>query len=633
MSSRNALIIATGKYNSVKLKQLRAPAKDADALARVLKDPRIGEFDVELIENKPEWVLRREIEGFFANRRRDDLLLLHMSCHGLKNDEGNLFFAASDTDLERLDSTAVSDQFVRDQFIKSRAGSIVLLLDCCYSGAFSHGVSPKAGGGVELKERFAGRGRAVITASNAMEYAFEGDKLSGKGEPSIFTSAIVEALETGKADRNLDGWIGVHELYDYVFGQVRDKSPQHPVEWVDMEGDFQIARSIYEPPVKPAELSPDLQAAIESPDRHARLGAVVQLTELATDEDLAVRKAARLALECLTKDDSHRVSEAARQALAMAPPEPVETTAAPEASELRASPKLVEERASQDGVEERAAQQLAGLGGMRLAAACAVGGAIAVLVSVIAHDSAQNFDRSFFRVPIALMALGAIALVVWALRADRRTPLLAAAAVALVLLGAAFPMSWRPGPLPTTVPFWLGAVGAAVSAAGAVFAAWRAYPEAPGTGRLGGVPGQTLLVIPGPVITVASLFVLREWSSENLSANTTWMNWHNDNLLRYPSTIVLLSAVTLVLAVVGIRRNRTHLLAAGAGCACLLLGETIPLIFPTISDWGSGRWLRIAGAAITLVGVGAVAVPTRGTTTTPTGEGMPGGPSAIPTSA
>jgi hypothetical protein len=134
------------------------------------------------------------------------------------------------------------------------------------------------------------------------------------------------------------------------------------------------------------------------------------------------------------------------------------------------------------------------------------------------------------------------------------------------------------------------------------------------------------------VITVASLFVLREWSSENLSSNTTWMNWHNDNLLRYPSTIVLLSAVSLVLAVVGIRRNRTHLLAAGAGCACLLLGETIPLIFPTISDWGSGRWLRIAGAAITLVGVGAVAVRTRGTTT-PTGEGMPHGPSAIPTSA
>lgn len=96
MSSRKALIIATGKYKSAKLQQLRAPAKDADALAGVLEDPRIVSLTWSSSKNELEWVLSRKIASFFAGRRRDDLLLLHMSCHELKDDEGNLFFAASD---------------------------------------------------------------------------------------------------------------------------------------------------------------------------------------------------------------------------------------------------------------------------------------------------------------------------------------------------------------------------------------------------------------------------------------------------------------------------------------------------------------------------------------------------------
>ena len=45
--SRLALVVATSTYTDPGLRQLRAPARDADDLAQVLADPGIGDFTVE----------------------------------------------------------------------------------------------------------------------------------------------------------------------------------------------------------------------------------------------------------------------------------------------------------------------------------------------------------------------------------------------------------------------------------------------------------------------------------------------------------------------------------------------------------------------------------------------------------
>ena len=68
----------------------------------------------------------------------------------------------------------------------------MLLLDCCFSGSVPFGARPRAADTVDAQHQLEGRGRAVITASNAMEYAYEGDQLTGRGQPSVFTEAVVE---------------------------------------------------------------------------------------------------------------------------------------------------------------------------------------------------------------------------------------------------------------------------------------------------------------------------------------------------------------------------------------------------------------------------------------------------------
>jgi hypothetical protein len=329
---RSALIVASDRYQDVGLRKLRAPTRDAEALARVLGEPGIGNFDVKVVANAQEHILRREIATFFADRGRDDLLLVHFSCHGVKDDSGQLYFATTDTELRNLDATAVPAEFVNRHMTRSRSRRVVLLLDCCYSGAFARGMVHRAAGGVDLRDRFEGRGRIVLTASSAMEYAFEEAELTlGKGLPSVFTHTLVQGLQTGDADRDGDGRISVDELYDYVFEHVRKATPnQTPGRWdFDLQGDFLVAHS---PRPHPSALQPELQEAVEHPVAGVRLGAVGELQQLLHGRHPGYALAARQALEGLSGDDSQRVSTAAALALSggqAAPPRPPAPRTAP----------------------------------------------------------------------------------------------------------------------------------------------------------------------------------------------------------------------------------------------------------------------------------------------------------------
>lgn len=306
------------------MRQLRSPASDAKALRAVLRDPAIGDFEVQTLMNRPALEINEAVEEFFADRNPDDLLLLHFSTHGVKDEEGELYFAAANTRLDRLGTTAVSAKFVCTLMNRGRSRRVVLLLDCCFAGAFERGLVPRASSEIEIKERFGGRGRIVITASKAMEYAFEAGKLVNKRKrsPSVFTSALVQGLQTGDADQDQDGRVGINELYNYVYERVRSETPnQTPGKWAfDVEGDLWIAKS-NAAPTTPVPLPPEVQQAIDNPLPDERLGAVSQLAEIMRTSHAGMSLAAQLALEKLVDDDSRKVSAAATATLSpnMAP--------------------------------------------------------------------------------------------------------------------------------------------------------------------------------------------------------------------------------------------------------------------------------------------------------------------------
>ncbi|WP_445633890.1 EF-hand domain-containing protein [Nostoc sp. DSM 114161] len=220
-----ALLIGVSEYEPG-LTPLPAATKDVEAMQRVLLHQDIGGFeDVTLLINPQQYEMGEAIETLFANRQKDDLVLLFFSGHGIKDEEGRLYFASRNTRKNSqgklVETTAVAASSVHKFMSNSRSKHQVVILDCCFSGAFAEGMSAKDDDFVDVKNQLGGEGRAVLTSSTSTQYSFE----QQGADTSTYTRYIVEGLETGAADRDEDGWISVDELHEYASKKVQEAAP------------------------------------------------------------------------------------------------------------------------------------------------------------------------------------------------------------------------------------------------------------------------------------------------------------------------------------------------------------------------------------------------------------------------
>ncbi|MEU4724734.1 caspase family protein [Nonomuraea dietziae] len=232
--TRTALLVATMAYSDRQLSRLRAPAKDLRDLAAVLEDPAIGGFSVTSVLDKSAPEVRLAVQDFLEERHVGDFVLIYLSCHGVLDERRRLYLTATDTRKDRLAATGLESKWLLDLLEHCRARQQILILDACFSGAFAHGA--KGAVDLELRDRFLGqgRGRVVLTASSATEYSFEGVPLDGEEAPgSVFTTALVEGLFTGRADADEDGLISIDEAYRYTFDAVQAAgAKQTPQRWL-----------------------------------------------------------------------------------------------------------------------------------------------------------------------------------------------------------------------------------------------------------------------------------------------------------------------------------------------------------------------------------------------------------------
>ena len=317
MARKLALIIGNSQYQDACLARLAAPDVDVRALAEVLSTPGIGAFDdVTQLLNEGLATVRKAIAQFFDLKHRDDLLFLYFSGHGVRDEQGHLHLAVRDTERKVLAGTAIEASFITGRMDRSASKRLVLVLDCCHSGAFGYGTKAAQGATVGTATAFegTGRGRVVLTATDSTQYAWDGDQVLGQSENSLFTHYMIEGLRTGAADRDGDGLITIDELYDYVYDHVLNETPsQTPGKWAyGQQGEIIIAQNAA---ASRGTLPPEIQEAVSSTLPSVRLEAVRQLDSFLRGRHAPRASAARDALKRLAEDDSRRVAAAANDTL------------------------------------------------------------------------------------------------------------------------------------------------------------------------------------------------------------------------------------------------------------------------------------------------------------------------------
>ncbi len=238
-----ALLVGVSEYQQG-LKPLKSTANDVEAMKRVLQNPDMGGFaeaDITLLLNKGRQEMEVAIYELFANRKSDDLLLFYFSGHGVIDNRSKLYLATPTTRKGKgreglVIPTAVAASFIHERMNDSYSQRMVVILDCCYSGAFAEGLMPKDNSSVNLQTQLGGKGRAIFTSSDSIEYSFQekGSKLS------IYTRYLVEGIETGAADRDEDGWISADELHEYARNKVIEAAPAMTPQFYPVEEGFKI---------------------------------------------------------------------------------------------------------------------------------------------------------------------------------------------------------------------------------------------------------------------------------------------------------------------------------------------------------------------------------------------------------
>ena len=305
MGRRLALLIGSRIFDDPKLRRLQKPAADVASLASVLRDPFIGGFDdVKTSIDPSVAVVRRAVAALFAQKLADDLLLLYFAGHGIKDEYGQLYLATTDTDSELLSATTLAADFVTREMDRSRSRKQLLILDCCFSGAFIGTRAPETVGAGHAFATDDAAGRVILTASDAFQYAWE-NETNVSAVNSLFTHYLVDGLRTGKADTNNDGIITADEWYDYVYAHVRAATPkQTPQRTVySGAGSLLVARNRQLTIPLPEEVT----SALKSPLPYVREGVAHELARLLTGSHVGLQTAARDALHQLTTDVDARV--------------------------------------------------------------------------------------------------------------------------------------------------------------------------------------------------------------------------------------------------------------------------------------------------------------------------------------
>jgi hypothetical protein len=204
--SKRALLIGIDEYQDPGIRNLRACVSDAAEIQDVLARNGDGSvnFDCRTLTGPgpasvTRALLRRRWRELFADFKGD--ILFYFSGHGSPCDVGG--FLVTQDAVE--DDPGLPMNELIDMANTSAANTVLVILDCCYSGAAGNAAASL--GSLEHKAVLR-EGVTILAASRPTQEAME---IGGHG---VFTRLVLGALRGGAAD--VRGRVSAASIYGYV---------------------------------------------------------------------------------------------------------------------------------------------------------------------------------------------------------------------------------------------------------------------------------------------------------------------------------------------------------------------------------------------------------------------------------
>jgi hypothetical protein len=226
----HVLAVGINRYADAAIPALRYAVPDAEAIANVFKTQGGGKpyagVKVKLLTDNEATVsnMKFALRELKDTATENDVAVIFLSGHGLRDKGGNFYFAAHDVDRKNLPMTALDWRDFTAALREVRAKRVLVLADTCHAGGI---VGDEAASVEALAVKINKEAHRLVFVSCGGREVAIGREDWGHG---AFTKALLEAL-SGQADTDKNGSITFRELRDYVPDRVTalTDNRQHPL--------------------------------------------------------------------------------------------------------------------------------------------------------------------------------------------------------------------------------------------------------------------------------------------------------------------------------------------------------------------------------------------------------------------
>lgn len=257
------LTVGTSTYHDARY-NLNYAAKDAEDIASLFKNVKTSEhefnqvFTQTLVNEKVTKENMQKVLDFMQKAKPDDVFVLFVAGHGVRDTDMNYYFATYDMDFDHPEKNGFSEEDLEVLLDKVVPLKRLVFFDTCLSGEMDKEeaeqvaqVSNTSVSGVQFRTAGAGlrakasgiqnanalmreiytdlsndMGSTIISSAGGFESAME----SAAWKNGLFTYCFLRGLKEGLADLDKNKSITISELHDYVRTEVfrLSKGTQHP---------------------------------------------------------------------------------------------------------------------------------------------------------------------------------------------------------------------------------------------------------------------------------------------------------------------------------------------------------------------------------------------------------------------